>query len=537
MKNVKHYALLGSLFLMTSMVCGCGDDGGNWGSADAMKANIGYATNSPDASIAAENAEAYKPPAEEQSNDFEPKAFTNPRNAPQSTFAADVDTASYTLFRLRVHNGMNPKITDNNYGQPSPYRTEEMVNYFKYDYPAPINDEVISITTEYAPCPWNDQTKLLLIGTQTKKLETTPASNLVFLVDVSGSMNNEQSLPLLKKSIIQFLPTMTEADRVSIVTYADGEKLVIDGANPVKDRAKLESAINNLKAGGSTNGERGLELAYETAQKHFIKDGNNRILMGTDGDLNVGISSEEELKAYVEQKREQGIYLSILGFGYGNFRDGLLETIADNGNGSYHYIDSTLEAERVLVEDRDSTLFVAAKDMKFQVSFNPEKVSGYRLIGYENRVMAAEDFADDTKDGGEVGVNHQVTVLYEIAEPGADVAIDAYKEASPAVVMPEFKNGEMASLAIRYKMPTGDAPSVERTFSIDMPAAAMSNNMTFASSVAEFSMLLNESKFAKSGSVDHVLTQLKSIPNSYYDKYKNEFIELVEASKPLMTNK
>jgi Ca-activated chloride channel family protein len=407
-----------------------------------------------------------------------------------------------------------------------------MVNYFKYEYAAPAGDEVFHITTEYAPCPWNEKTHLLLIGAQAKKIESTPHSNLVFLIDVSGSMSSADKLPLLKESLISFLPTLTEGDRLSIVTYASHEELVLDGANPVKDKDKIISAINQLEAGGATAGERGMQLAYETAKKYYLNAGSNRIIMGTDGDLNVGISSVEGIKKYVEEKRAEGIYLSILGFGYGNVRDDLMETIADNGNGSYHYIDSALEAERVLIEDRDSTMFVVAKDVKFQMSFNPDKVKGYRLIGYENRVMPDQDFKDDKKDGGEVGSNHQITILYEIAETGADVAVDAYN-AGLKPEMPTFAKGEMASLAMRYKAPSGSDKSQEKVYSIDIPAAAMSNNMAFASAVAELSMLLNKSKFAGTSSYDGILSQLAAIPDSFYDKYKKEFVELVKQSQTL----
>ena len=522
MSHFKTYGILGSLVLATSVMCGCGMEDGGW-MGPSWYYNANY--------ISAEEKAAMQQNEDEKSDEFEPLAFTNPKNSPQSTFAADVDTASYTLFRYRVNHDIAVTRTDSYSGVYSPYRTEEMVNYFKYDYPAPEGDEVISITTEYARCPWNEKTQLLMIGAQTRKMDSNPASNLVFLVDVSGSMTSDDKLPLLKKSIENFLPTMTERDRVSIVTYADGEKVVLDGANPVSDKNKILKALKSLGASGSTNGERGLEMAYEIAQKHFIENGNNRILMGTDGDLNVGISSEEELKAFVEEKRDQGIYLSILGFGYGNYRDGLLETIADNGNGSYHYIDSELEAERVLIEDRDSTLFVAAKDMKFQVSFNPEKIKGYRLIGYENRVMDAEDFVNDKKDGGEVGVNHQVTVLYEIAEAGADIVIDEYNPEIAPSEMPEFEADESVRLAVRYKLPSGSDASIEKIYPVNMTPVSMSNSMKFASSVAEFSMLLNKSRFAGSGSVQHVKSQLSSIPQAFFDKYKTEFVQLVNKAK------
>lgn len=516
--KTKHFALLSGLALSSLMLFGCGYDG----------MNSGYV---PNYSISAEMAMELIESGEVIP--MEPVAFTNTLNEPQSTFAADVDTASYTLFRYRIQNNIDPRNTANDYGVYAPYRTEEMINYFKYDYPAPEADEVFSITTEYTDCPWNKETKLLLIGTQTRKIDEIPPSNLVFLVDVSGSMNSADKLELLKSSLLTLLPSLTSADRLSIVTYADGEKVVLEGADPAKDSKKIKKAINGLSSGGATNGERGLEMAYEIAQKYFIEGGNNRIIMGTDGDLNVGISSTDELKAYVENKRDHGIYLSILGFGYNNYNDALMETIADNGNGSYHHIDCELEAIRVLSEDRISTLFTVAKDVKYQVSFNPELIKGYRLIGYENRVMSAEDFVDDKKDGGEIGANHQVTVLYEIAEKGSAVAIDDF-DSSLSPQMPEFQAGEAAKLAVRYKNPTGDSASIEKNYPLDLTVGALSPNIAFAAAVAELGMILNNSKYVGTSSQQSIKSLLAVPPSSFQDKYKAQFNELVDQAFKLM---
>lgn len=516
-----HFAFLSGLALSSMMLFGCGYDG----------MDSGYMPNyAMDAEIMAEMAELLEAGEELP---MEQAAFTNTLNAPQSTFAADVDTASYTLFRYRIHNDIDPRNTANIYGVKAPYRTEELINYFKYDYPAPDADEVFSITTEYTDCPWNKDTKLLLIGTQTRKIEEIPPSNLVFLVDVSGSMNAKNKLDLLKRSLMKLLPSLTSADKLSIVTYADGEKVVLEGADPAKDSKKIEKAIKNLSSGGATNGERGLEMAYEIAQKYFIEGGNNRIIMGTDGDLNVGIRSTDDLKAYVENKRDHGIYLSIFGFGYDNYNDALMETIADNGNGSYHHIDCELEAERVLVEDRASTLFTVAKDVKYQVSFNPELIKGYRLIGYENRTMAAEDFANDKKDGGEIGANHQVTVLYEIAEKGSAAAIDDF-DSSLSPQMPEFNPGEMAKLSVRYKTPTGDSASIEKNYPLDLTVGELTPNIAFAAAVAEMGMILNESKYVGTSSQQSINSLLAVPPSEFQDKYKLEFKELVAQSFKLM---
>ncbi|MBQ9395719.1 MAG: von Willebrand factor type A domain-containing protein [Proteobacteria bacterium] len=528
--KTKHYALYSGLFLSSLAFCGCGMSDSDDISNGAYR---GYPGNMATMDMSDSAYIQVQPTTPDKDLPMEPVAFTNPLNEPQSTFAADVDTASYTQFRYRINHDINPKKTSNVYGVDAPYRTEEMINYFKYDYPEPAEGEVFSIMTEYANCPWNKDTKLLLIGTQTQKLDVIPNSNLVFLVDVSGSMNDIEKLNLLKTSLLALLPTLTSQDKLSIVTYASGEKLVLEGADPVKDRAKIEKAINSLEASGATNGERGLQMAYETAQKYFIPNGNNRIIMGTDGDLNVGISSVEELKSFVEEKRKNGIYLSILGFGLDNYNDALMETIADNGNGSYHYIDSEIEAIRVLSEDRESTLFTVAKDVKYQVSFNPDLIKGYRLIGYENRTMSAEDFTDDKKDGGEIGANHQVTVLYEIAEKDSPVAIDDY-DSSLNPQMPVFNDGEMVKLAVRYKDPNGNSASVERNYTIDLTVRELSPNIAFAASIAELGMILNDSKYVGTSSQQSINSLLSVPPETFQDKYKLEFKELVDKAFTLM---
>ncbi len=456
---------------------------------------------------------------ENEFSSFQPNQFNNVLNSPFSTFGADVDTASYSILRHHVQRL-------NTVPANQLLRTEEMLNYFKYDYPTPNEGEPFSVTTELVKTPWNENTQLLLIGIQTPKLKEIPPSNIVYLVDISGSMSTDDKLPLLKSSIIESLDSFTPNDKISIVTYADGEDLLLSGASPISERKKIETAVAALHAGGSTNGERGLELAYEQAAKHFIPGGNNRIIMGTDGDLNVGISSANELKAYVENKRNQGIFLSIMGFGWGNFKDNRMEALADNGNGNYHYIDSIEEAKRVLVEDRDSTLFTVAKDVKFQVDFNPSRVKGYRLIGYETRKLNTEDFKDDKKDGGEIGANQQMTALYEIVPAGS--SIEVAKTDSKYQKKEIIPSDDLATLAIRYKKPDGDVSAeIKNTISSNIQQN-MSENIQFAAAVAEIGMLLNNSEFKGTSSYENAIKLLEPLKSIQSDPYRAEFFQMVK---------
>jgi len=412
-------------------------------------------------------------------------------------------------------------------------RTEEMVNYFRYDYPQPKKGEPFSITAEMTPCPWNPQTKLLRLGLATRHIasEDRPASNFVFLVDVSGSMSSEDRLPLLQKALLILVDQMRPEDRISIVTYASYEKLVLDGAT-YKDRDAIKAAINSLRAGGSTNGERGIQMAYEVAQRHFIKGGNNRIIMGTDGDLNVGISSESELKRFIADKRKTGVFLSVFGFGQGNLKDSKMTALAKNGNGNYSYIDTIIEARRVLQTELSSTLFVAAKDVKFQVDFNPGKVKGYRLIGYESRKLNAEDFADDKKDGGEIGAGHQVTVLYEIIDSNSDYAFST--ESRYQKPMQVVDSNEWFTLKIRYKDPDGDK-SRELVYPTDnrIWRDKMSPDMVFASAIAQVAMIANKSDYVGTATLDSVVAQLLTVPAFQNDELKAEFVSLVRRLRGL----
>ena len=456
---------------------------------------------------------------ENEFSTFQPNRFNNVINTPFSTFGADVDTASYSILRYYINN--HKEIPRNQL-----LRSEELINYFTYNYPNPKDGQPLAMTTELVQTPWNEDTQLLLIGVQTPKLKTIPPSNIVYLVDVSGSMFSDEKLPLLKDSIIASLDSFTEKDRISIVTYASDNRLLLSGANPVRDKKQIIEAVEQLDAGGFTVGERGLQMAYEEAAKHFIKGGNNRIILGTDGDLNVGISSANGLKAFVEDKRKNGVFLSVLGFGWGNLKDNRLEALADNGNGSYHYIDSIEEAKRVLVEDRESTLYTVAKDVKFQVDFNPAKVKGYRLIGYETRKLNTEDFKDDTKDGGEIGANQQVTVLYEIVPAGSSVEVaqtdSAYQKTE---VIP---SDDLATLAVRYKKPDEDVSQEIKIPISSKVRSKMSENIQFAAAVAEVGMLLNDSEFSGTATYESAIKLLKPLRSVQFDSYRAEFLDIVK---------
>ncbi len=445
---------------------------------------------------------------------------------PLSTFSADVDTASYCNLRRMLNDGW--------YAGEIPsgaVRVEEMLNYFRYDYPAPQDGSKFGVTAQLAKCPWNGENTLLLLGVRAADAPEAAegGSNLVFLVDVSGSMAYENKLGLVKKALTMLLDELTDADTVSIVTYASGEDVLIEGASPVKDKAKLMSAIDALYADGSTNGERGLEQAYEIAQKYLRPKGNNRVIMCSDGDLNVGMTSESDLHDYVSRKKEAGIYLSVLGFGEGNYKDTKMETLADDGNGNYYYIDSILEARKVLCEELTQTLYSVADDVKFQIEFNPAKVSAWRQIGYENRALENQDFEDDTKDAGEVGAGACVTVLYELVPAGEDGAQSGLKY-QDSTLTEAGQSGEWATLSTRYKEP-GDDESVLETTVIgeDAFAEQPSGDFLFASAVAEFGMILNDSEHRGDASYETVMELLKQAPLS--DAYREEFFSLVKIAQ------
>ena len=460
-------------------------------------------------------------------DEIEEEGFNNVLRNPLSTFGADVDTASYSNMRRLVNEGFDL------YNFPAgSIRAEELINYFKYDYDAPKNGDRFGVNATVSECPWNRNSKLMILGVNTKELKESkrPDSNIVFLLDISGSMKNRDKLPLLKDALEILVEDLGKNDRVSIVTYASGTDVVLDGVRG-NDQRKILNAFDSLQAGGSTNGEGGIELAYKIAEENFIEGGNNRVILGTDGDFNVGKCSGDELKELISEKKDSGIFLSVLGFGMGNYNDVTAETLADAGNGNYSYIDSITEAEKVLGEEMNSTLYTVAKDTKFQVEFNPAMVSSYRLIGYENRALNAEDFKDDTKDGGEVGAGHQVTVVYEIklAEEDGEKGDLKYQD---SVVSAKGKKGdEWCTLSIAYKDPDKDSSEyLEFPIGADNYTTKPSDDFIFATSVAEYAMALNDSSYLKDLSREEALEQairnVKMIDPD--DKYREEFLELME---------
>ena len=543
MNSMKKLAALMAVVTSVSTLTACGDAMDTSGSDYAMNNEKG-AQHYTEAAIAAEDYaddEAMPPEMnsvddsdiqqnDEEYNYIKENGYTAVSSAPLSTFSADVDTASYTNVRRMIDDGMDVP--------PDAVRIEEFINYFDYDYTDPADGEPFAVHTELSDCPWNDETELLMVGINTKGfdavLDERPAMNLVFLIDVSGSMYDDNKLPLVQKSFSMLTDNLTAADRVSIVTYAGSDEVVLEGADG-NDRKKILRAINDLEAGGSTAGAAGINTAYDIAQKYFIDGGNNRVILATDGDLNVGLSSESELTRLIEEKRESGVFLSVLGFGTGNYKDNRLEALADYGNGNYSYIDSEKEAKKVLVDEMSGTLFTVAKDVKFQLEFNPANVKGYRLIGYENRVMAAEDFNDDTKDAGEIGAGHSVTVLYEIvpADSKMELGESELKYASDSEGV---MGDELLTVNIRYKEPEGSESKL-LTYPVNksLYSDKMSADMNFASCVAEFGMLLRNSRYIGDVTYKDVSAQLSKYDYSD-DDYKDEFIYLVNTMKRRDTN-
>ncbi|MDE7293921.1 MAG: von Willebrand factor type A domain-containing protein [Oscillospiraceae bacterium] len=428
---------------------------------------------------------------------------------PVSTFSVDVDTASYTNVRRMINDGQRVP--------EEAVRVEEFINYFDYDYPVPENDENVSVYTELAPCPWNDNALLMMTGVKAKNAETTPRSNFVFLIDVSGSMYSEDKLPLAVESINMLTKTLTQNDRISIVTYSGEERVVLAGGNG-KMRQAVSVLTNILEADGVTNGESGMKAAYELAEKYYIEGGNNRIILMTDGDLNVGIQSEDELKEFISEKRESGVYFTVLGFGDGNIKDNKMEALADNGNGSYHYIDIPEEAQRVLVDERESTLFTQACDVKIQVEFNPAAVGSYRLIGYDNRRLNNEDFTDDSKDAGEMGAGQNVTALYEIIPAKGLTSALKYQKPVPGSAK------ELATVKVRYKKP-GEGTSREIEAVVDSTPGEASENLLRAASAAVFGMVLADSEYKGNADLYSVMEMQSAL---YSRKKDKEFGEMIE---------
>ncbi len=465
--------------------------------------------------------------------DFNTEEYdSNPENrmkrtamSPLSTFSIDVDTASYSNVRRYLNTGMMPPA--------DAVRTEELINYFSYDLPEPTGDVPFSVTTEISQCPWNTENSLVMIALQAKHVEhkNLPRSNLVFLLDVSGSMDAPGKLPLLKESFQLLTEQLGENDKVSIVVYAGSSGVVLEGARG-DEKEKILEALDRLEAGGSTAGSAGIEKAYEIAKKYYVNGGNNRVILATDGDFNVGVSSEGELTRLIEKKRKEGISLSVLGFGTGNIKDNKMESLADNGNGNYAYIDNVFEAKKVLVNEMGATLLTIAKDVKIQVEFNPRKVKEYRLVGYENRVLANEDFDDDTKDAGEIGAGHNVMAFYEIVTYQSGETIDSSDlKYQSNDIRQEWEN-EWMEVRIRYKEPDGDiSKKIVHPISQQEYKDNASENFCFASAVAEFGMLLSESEYKGTSSFESVKARASKAMGDDSEGYRKSFIELVEAAE------
>ena len=453
---------------------------------------------------------------------IESNRFLSTLTSPLSTFAADVDTSSYAQLRRRILNGETIPADS--------IRIEEMLNYFHYDYKQPEGDDPFGVTIEYADCPWNKETKLLQIGLQAKDAETDglPGHNLVFLIDTSGSMYGADRLDLVKRAFLMLLDELRPEDTVSIVAYASQDRVVLEGV-PASEKTRIMEAISELEAGGSTNGSAGIVRAYEIAEKYFVQGGVNRILLATDGDLNVGVTSEGDLVKMVEEKRKSGIGLTCMGFGMGNYKDNKMEALADYGNGNCWYIDTIHEARKALVTEGGGTFITVAKDVKIQVDFNPALIRGYRLIGYEDRVMAAEDFADDEKDGGEIGSGHRMTALYEIVP--VDSNFDFGAAESRYEKTEGSAEGEMLTVSIRAKEPEGTESKLYE-YPVNLTAAeTLSDNMKFAAAVCEVGMILRDSEWKGTATYDSALELLRDCGSVSGDSYKEEFVTLVNYLK------
>ncbi len=448
---------------------------------------------------------------------------------PLSTFSIDVDAGSYSNVRRFIREGrMPPK---------DAVRVEEMVNYFRYDYPAPHGEHPFSVTTELSTAPWTPGHRLAMIGLQSQRLKLgdLPPNNLVFLIDVSGSMDEPNKLPLVKSAFRLLVNELRDEDRVSIVVYAGAAGLVLPPTRG-SDKERILDAIEQLQAGGSTAGGAGIQLAYQTARESFQKEGNNRVILATDGDFNVGASSEGELVRMIEQRKKDGVFLTVLGFGTGNLKDAKMEQLANKGNGHYAYVDDLLEAKKVFVQELGATLYTIAKDVKLQVEFNPARVKSYRLIGYENRLLADRDFNDDTKDAGDMGAGHSVTALYEI------VPVDGRAEDDRAVDPLTYQHGvrptgssDWFTVKVRYKPPQSEQSRLLQQ-AVRTETSSPSTDFRFATSVAEFGMLLRDSEYKGQASYADVLSRARGARGGDEEGYRAEFLRLVEMAATLSRN-
>jgi Ca-activated chloride channel family protein len=471
---------------------------------------------------------------EDYNNIVENKFLAATQN-PLSTFSIDVDEAAYSNVRRYLQNGSIPPA--------GAVRIEEMINCFDYNYSKPENEEPFAVNTEISDCPWNPQHRLVHIGLQGKEIpiENLPAANIVFLIDVSGSMDEPNKLPLVQASMNMLTDQLREKDKVAIVVYAGSAGLVLP-ATSGSNKTKIKEAINNLEAGGSTAGGEGIKLAYNVARENFLKEGNNRVILATDGDFNVGMSSDDEMVRLIENERKSGVFLSVLGYGMGNYKDNKMQQLADKGNGNHSYIDNINEARKVLVNEFGSTLITIAKDVKIQIEFNPAEVQAYRLIGYENRMLESEDFNDDTKDAGELGSGHTVTALYEVIPVG--VKDDFTKLVDPLKYQSNDKRSatnttnEIMTIKLRYKQPDGEISKLITNTVTDnhVDLSNTSDNFRFSAAVAEFGLLLRNSEFKQQASYQQVINLAGSAKGNDLNGYRSEFVQLVQSAGSLAKN-
>lgn len=474
-----------------------------------------------------------RPPFNTEAYDrLEDNPFLAAAQNPLSTFSIDVDTASYSNVRRFIESGSLPP--------KDAVRIEEMLNYFAYDYQPPTDGTPFATHVESASAPWAPTHRLVKIGLKGKEIpqNNRPASNLVFLIDVSGSMEDANKLPLVKKSLKMLVDNLGKKDRVAMVVYAGASGLALPSTNG-NNKEKILGALDNLSAGGSTNGAQGIELAYKTAEENFIKRGTNRVILATDGDFNVGITNQGDLTRLIEEKAKTGIFLSVLGYGMGNYKDSTLEKLADKGNGNYAYIDTINEARKVLVEQMGGTLVTIAKDVKIQVEFNPALVAAYRLIGYENRMLRAEDFNNDKIDAGDIGAGHTVTALYEVVPVGVKIdtpSVDPLKYSAPQATSWTSSSNELATIKLRYKEPTG---SESKLLSYPVQnskteVAQTSPDFKFAAAVASFGMILRDSPYKGDSKIETAIKLAQEGMGNDSNGYRAEFISLMHKSKPLL---
>lgn len=505
--------LMSVLIILTAlmMLSGCSDSYGPAGGYYDADLNEGMPTNN----------ETYDEIIE---NDF-----VSASKKPLSTFSTDVDTASYSNIRRILNEGSLPS--------KNAVRIEEMINYFSYDFEGPTETEDIRVYQEMGKSPWHDEHQLLMIGLKTEEIQfdESKSMNLVFLIDVSGSMQSSDKLPLLKKALRTLVENLRPQDKISLVIYASDTRVVLEGGD-ASDKEAILKAIDRLEAGGSTSGGSGIKLAYQVAKRQFIEGGNNRIILASDGDFNVGVSSPEELKNLVSEEKESGVFLSVLGFGTGNYRDDMMSSIAQNGNGVYYYIDTLQEAEKVLVHELGATMNTVAKDVKIQIEFNPSLVKGYRLLGYENRLLNNEDFLDDTKDAGDLGSGHVTIAYYEIIPVGATTVIKDNEEETTEPLKYDGSNyqNEYAHISIRYKHPSSDTS--KKIDSVVLNTHLLETNtrdFRFSSSVVMFGLLLRDSKYKGTSSYQKVITRAEEAISSDPYGYEAEFVELVKIANRL----